>query len=231
MDFCSLLRVRPGVTAVIGSGGKTTLLAVLARALTGAGRRVILTTTTHIYPFAGMPATDGDAAAVAAALAQSPAVCVGAPGPQGKLCAPALPMAALAALADYVLVEADGAHRCPLKAHAPHEPAIPPGAARVVCVAGAAGFGRPVAEAVHRPGRFAALTGAALTDPVTPALAARALNAEHLADFVFLNQVDDLREDGGLRDARAFAAALAAPCAAGSLRQGLAVPLPRGGTP
>ena len=41
-----------GFISVIGSGGKTTLLSVLSRRLPG---RVILTTSTHIYPFPGIP--------------------------------------------------------------------------------------------------------------------------------------------------------------------------------
>ena len=45
MDFPKLLGLRPGGTAVIGSGGKTTLLRILAEELSGT---VILTTSTHI---------------------------------------------------------------------------------------------------------------------------------------------------------------------------------------
>ena len=48
MDFSKLLGLRPGVTAVIGSGGKTSLLRRLAAELP---ETVLLCTTTHIRPF------------------------------------------------------------------------------------------------------------------------------------------------------------------------------------
>ena len=51
------LNIPRGVTAVIGSGGKTTLLRTLSRELPGT---VLLATTTHILPFEGVPlVTDG----------------------------------------------------------------------------------------------------------------------------------------------------------------------------
>ena len=57
----------------------------------------------------------------------------------------------LVSLADYVLVEADGAKMLPLKAHAEYEPVIPDCASLVVCVAGIDGVGLSVSETCHRP--------------------------------------------------------------------------------
>lgn len=48
MKVCAALGVRPGVTSVIGGGGKSTLLEVLALELAPAS--VILCTTTHMFP-------------------------------------------------------------------------------------------------------------------------------------------------------------------------------------
>ena len=77
------LSIPRGVTAVIGSGGKTTLLRTLSRELPGT---VLLATTTHILPFEGVPlVTDGGEAAVRRALAESRVVCVGTPAAEGKL--------------------------------------------------------------------------------------------------------------------------------------------------
>ena len=189
MELYRLLGIRRGITAVIGGGGKTTLVKVLAEELTAAGRRVICTTSTHIFPFAGMPLA-ADLRSAAERLASCPAVCVGLPGPEGKLTAPACSMEELAAVCDMVLVEADGSKRLPLKAHAPHEPVIPPGTGRTVLVAGASGIGRPVRAAVHRWERFCALTGLGPEDPVTEAALARLIRAEGLGDLMFLNQLD-----------------------------------------
>ena len=105
MDISALLGVERGVTALIGGGGKTTLMYTLAEELRHRGT-VVVTTSTHIqrpeqYPV--LTAADD----VAAALAEHGAVCVASESPEGKLCAPALSFEALAALADFVLVEAD----------------------------------------------------------------------------------------------------------------------------
>ena len=214
MGFAEALGVRPGVTSVIGSGGKTSLLAALARELPGT---VVLTTTTHILPFPDTPlVTSADADDVRAALAESRVVCVGSQAEKnGKLVTPELGIDALASLADHVLVEADGARRLPLKAHAPWEPVIPARSGRTIIVLGASGLGHPVREKVHRPELFCELAGCAPDDPATPELVARAANAEALADVALVNQADIAPER-----ARDLAALLAVPAFVSSARVG-----------
>ncbi len=214
MGFAEALDVRPGVTSVIGSGGKTSLLAALARELPGT---VVLTTTTHILPFADVPlVTSAHADDVRTALAESRVVCVGSQAEKnGKLVTPELGIEALASLADYVLVEADGARRLPLKAHAPWEPVIPSCSARTILVLGASGLGHPVREKVHRPELFCELAGRAGDDLATPELVARAANAEALADVALVNQAD-VAPDA----ARDLAALLAIPAFVCSVQAG-----------
>ena len=150
MNLSEALQIRPGVTAIIGGGGKTTLMERLAHELSGKAR-VIVCTTTHIYPEKTMPCLVSPAQAeIAAALEKSPCICVGAWSENGKFGPPELPVGTLARLADYVIVEADGAKRLPLKAHAAHEPVIPPEANQTILVVGASGFRRPMCETVHR---------------------------------------------------------------------------------
>lgn len=211
-----LLDVRPGVTAVIGSGGKTTLLRTLGRELADAGHSVILCTTTKIFPFPDLPNLTGDdPAAVAESLARYRLVCVGTPLPElGKLTAPRLSVKVLAGLADYVLTEADGSAQRPLKAHASHEPVIPPEAGQTVCVVGTSGFGRPIAEAAHRPEIFAALAGKDAAAAALPEDAACVLNREKLADRCFFNQADTPER---WEWARRCAASLDCPACGGSL--------------
>ena len=223
MAFFRQLGVESGVTAVIGSGGKTSLLRRLAEEVPGT---VILCTTTHIRPFTEYPLlTEPTPETVRQALANSRVICLGTPCENGKLTAPALSMDTLAGLADYVLVEADGSRQLPLKAHGLHEPVIPTVSRLSICVVGASGFGKPIREAVHRPERFRALTGAAEAAPVTPELAAQALLAEHLCGTVLLNQLDGPEV---LSEARHFAALLTAQGLqvwGGSLRSGCVYPL------
>ena len=103
-------------------------------------------------------------------------------------------------LADYVLLEADGAKRLPLKAPAEHEPVIPPETTLVIAVLGLDGIGKPVSEAAFRPERYAALIGKPESEPVTPLDAARVLthpdgqrkNVTGTMRFcVLLNKADD----------------------------------------
>lgn len=153
-----------------------------------------------------------------AALADAPCACVGSiHEPTGKLQAPHLEFSHFAEVADYVLVEADGAKRLPLKAHAEHEPVIPNGTQRVVCVVGADGLGAPVSQACHRPQRFAQLAGVSEDDAVTPEAVASVLNAESLHDVVLVNKVETA---AAWKAAERMAALVRAPVVAGSLWKG-----------
>ena len=217
--FSQLFGLQTGVVSVIGSGGKTTLLSTLAQELPGP---VLLCTTTHMFPFPEYPLLPGNhAGEIKTALTHSRVVCLGRQDENGKLTAPALPFAQLQELAPWVLVEADGSKHLPLKAHAPYEPVIPPESNHIILVTGASGFGKKIAQAVHRAERFCALTGAAPEAPATPELTARAITREWLAHQVFLNQVETPADWGY---AQRFAQALAGSgmeVFAGSLHQGV----------
>ena len=178
-EFTEALQVCPGITAIIGGGGKTTLLYRLARELEGRGS-VIVTTSTHIFKPTDLPFA-------LTAEKVSGILCVGTPCENGKLSAPQQSFGELTALADYVLVEADGSAGRPLKAHAPHEPVIPCEANQVICVAGASGLNRPAAETAHRPERFMALSG---SETATSEAVAAVLNKEALHTRVLINQAD-----------------------------------------
>ena len=157
-------------------------------------------------------------AAVSAALSAHGAVCVGEPSAEGKLGPPSLSFDALARLADYVLVEADGSRRLPLKAHAPHEPVIPANAQRVVLVVGADGFGKPIRDVCHRSERYAALCGVSENALVTPELEATLILAEGLGDRVYINKVETAED---YDRAAALANRLTCPVTAGSLHKGV----------
>lgn len=218
MELVRALELRPGVTAVIGGGGKTTLLRALGEELASAGRRVVLCTTTKIFPFPGLlNLTSSGGEGLARALDETPLLCVGTPVPgTNKLTAPSISMECLTGLADYVLVEADGAAGRPMKAHAPHEPVIPTGANQVICLVGASGFGQPVSRAAHRPELYARLAGLAPDAPVTPAAAAAVLAGEGLHSRVYVNQADTAQR---LSAGKALQRLLPCPAAVGALQR------------
>ena len=132
-----------------------------------------------------------------------------------------------------MLVEADGAARRPLKAHAGHEPCIPACAGVCVAVAGLDALGQTLRQAVHRPGLAASLlgltAGEALDTPVTATMMAALLLQEQgpfrqapASRAVLLNKTDI---PGGMRAAQEVAAALHARapellCYAGSVSSG-----------
>ena len=208
------------VTAIIGGGGKTTLMETLAGELSKKGK-VIITTTTHICrPKQYETLLDADEAAVSAALERSGIVCVASQAESGKLCAPWLSMGTLAQLADFVLVEADGAKRLPLKAHASHEPVIPEEAQRVIMVIGIDGVGKTIRETCHRSALYAQLAGVDEETVVTPQLAARIVNAEGYGDRVYINKVESAAD---YEAAQAMANEFSCPVIAGSLHQGVYV--------
>lgn len=214
MELSRLLAVERGITALIGSGGKTTAMYLLAEELSRRGT-VICTTSTHILVPSHLPVLlDPTPEALSGDLGENSVVCTGSAAAEGKLIAPALSWATLAALADYVLVEADGAHRLPCKAHLPHEPVIPPETTQTVLLVGASGLGKPIQEAAHRPEVFCRLSGRKPGDPITPAALAAVIKAEALGDKVLVNQADGPEE---MAQAKILADLLPVPVFAGSL--------------
>ena len=218
MQIAPLLQIGRGVTALIGGGGKTTLMYTLAEELKSRGKVIICTSTKIKLPEQYTTLFDASEDDVRAALQTHDILCVAEKSVEDKLCAPKLSFETLSQLAPYVIVEADGAKRLPLKAHAPHEPVIPVSAQRVVMVIGIDGIGKPIAETCHRSALYAQLAGVSEDDIVTPEIAAKVVNAEGWGDRVYINKVES---------AEAYDAALAltkeftCPVISGSLHKGV----------
>ena len=216
MQIAPLLNIGRGVTALIGGGGKTTLLYALAEELRKTGS-VLLCTSTHIRIPPQYPLVTGDDAAVRDALRRNRVVCAGMPADSGKLTAPAIDFRTLTHLADYVLVEADGSRGLPLKAHASYEPVIPSPANNVVLVVGADGFGKTVSSVCHRPSLWAQLAGVDLQGIAAPAGEARVIRTEGYGSRVFINKVESAAAHDAASD---LASRLDLPVTAGSLQRG-----------
>lgn len=194
MKISDFLPIPRGITAILGGGGKTTLLYKLAQELSAAGR-VIVAASTRIYPPREIPTRfDASPAEIRAYFQTNRVLCLGEPAENGKLSAPKLPFSALSELADYILVEADGSRGLPLKAHEPQEPVIPEGTALRVYVVGVDAFGERIRDAAHRPALYARLAETDEQAVVTPELAARVLEREALSDVVLLNKVETAEE-------------------------------------
>ena len=180
------------VVAFAGAGGKSTAIRNLAAELSAEGLKVIVAPTTKM----GLLETDdigplvvsGDVAELRdgarKALVSSGSVVLGGERISKERIGGVAPksFAALAGVADVVLVEADGARHRSIKGTADHEPLIPEVTTLVVAVAGIDALGKPVAEEhVHRPEIFARITGVNPEGRITAPAFARAISHGSLA--------------------------------------------------
>jgi probable selenium-dependent hydroxylase accessory protein YqeC len=203
-----------GVLSLTGGGGKTSLMFHLARLLADAGKHVLTTTTTKIFtPTVAQSETllvDADPEAIllqaAPLLARTGHVTAAASrlDDDGKLkgFAPeAISLFLDSGLFDWILVEADGSARRPLKAPAEHEPVIPASTSVLIAVAGLEVLGRPLTgELVFRAELAGELMGLAQHEVITESALARLFahpsglfkGAPHqAARFIFLNKADN----------------------------------------
>ena len=137
------------IVAVVGSGGKTTLIKKLAEQYRTEGKTVLVTTTTHMFIEADTLLTD-DADTILRALEERGIVMAGVPeGIKIKALSPET-FVAVSAAADVVLVEADGSKHMPLKFPNATEPVIPEHTDEIIVVWGPHGLGKPAREVCHR---------------------------------------------------------------------------------
>jgi hypothetical protein len=151
------------VFTVIGSGGKTSLIRLLAQSQRR--RKVLVSPTTKMYPLPGIPAW----VSLAGLLNRE----------TGKL--EALPAELLERLIpgyDLVLLEGDGSRGLPLKGWAEHEPVVPPYTTLCIGVIPLSPLGKKITpEIVFRLPLFRALCGAAEGDTLCPAHLAAVITA------------------------------------------------------
>ena len=194
MKLTETFQITPGDNiAIVGGGGKSSLMFALGRELAQAGQRVLLTTTTRIF---------------AAQIEQSPAhvtfnaqtqslndilsqlenalsrykqvLLIGAAdeasGKAFGLEPDIIDAIAQLNLVDIIINEADGSRMRPFKAPAEHEPVIPAGATLVVPTVGLDALGKPLNDAhVHRAALVANLSRSPLETPLTPKIIANTL--------------------------------------------------------
>ncbi len=195
--------------ALVGSGGKTTLMFQMARDYR---TRVILTTSTHmaqdqldsadrqieVHDGGDIPDPSenfkGDVLLFTGPLVETNRVSGLDPEQLGKLLM----------LADSwncpLIIEADGARKLPLKAPADHEPPIPDFVDTVITVIGLSGLGKPLNEKwVHRPELFSRLADLPLESEINSHHLVNALTSEkgglknipsRARKILLINQID-----------------------------------------
>jgi len=167
----------PELISVVGAGGKTSTMFRLAKELKAFGKKVLVTTTTNIA-FSETSQADHlilDGLKDIFSLSKVEAgtiACLGSGvlNDKGKLKGIArgfVDEIYQKHLFDYVLVEADGSRRRPIKAPAHYEPVIPRETTRVIGVIGLDALGKAITEDyVHRPTLFCSITGKKMGDTI-----------------------------------------------------------------
>lgn len=168
-----------GMISFVGAGGKTTLIYRMAEEWKNQGKKVIITTTTHMQkPKAGFVEWDdeiignsGERSAFEKQLQQRRILTV------GKTCVDANHLgkiegiakkayAFFGQMADVVLVEADGAKKYPVKIPAVHEPVIPEETDVTVMMLGYRAIGKRIENVAYRAGELAAFLGKTVVDDI-----------------------------------------------------------------
>jgi len=204
-----------GVVSFAGAGGKTSLMFRIAHELSNAGESVLTTTTTKIM----MPSKDQSPHVILSDSCKEvldrakffikdhfhlSAASQRVDSPAGKISGfetEVIDEIYKSGLFRWILVEADGAARKPLKAPAFYEPVIPSSSGWIVGIIGLKSIGKPLEERwVFRHKLFAELTGLKHKDPVTEESVAAALMDKngimkgcpsHTKKVVFLNMADN----------------------------------------
>lgn len=149
--------------AFVGAGGKTTAIFELAYELAAEKKKVVITTSTHMYLPEKFGVLDESRDKIAEMLDEYGIAVAGIPCGGGKMRAVSGRLFAwVQQESDFVLVEADGSRGLPMKAPGPDEPVIPPGTGMVVIVAGMNSLGKPLKEVCHRPEIAAVILGCSM---------------------------------------------------------------------
>jgi probable selenium-dependent hydroxylase accessory protein YqeC len=207
----ALLLDQRAVICLVGAGGKTSLMFRLARELAVSGARVLTTTTTKISEQEAIRnASEIVTGSVDALLNRAGDnreehfhMTAARNGYAGKLIgfdARDIDRLWQANLFDWIIVEADGASRLPLKTPDVHEPVIPDCCDCVVGMAGLTAFGKPLTNQwVFRLQLFASLTGLEAGDTITAAAIVASIcrpggifkgSPSHARQIAFLNQAE-----------------------------------------
>ena len=138
---------KPVTLSFVGGGGKTSYIRRLAWEGRERGYRVLVMTTTHMAAPEQFGVLEPDLETVRTMLEENFIAVAGCPVKDGKIAFWDEDFYKKAsALADVVLVEADGSKRLPVKVPGPNEPVIPEDTDMILCIYGLSALGK-LAEA------------------------------------------------------------------------------------
>jgi len=217
-DLTSALGLGPREhVALVGGGGKTTLMSALADELRLKGKRLITSTTTKVWNWEVRnwpnvlfdPSDPASHEELKTVLKKHGHAFAGRRVLKSRKVGGISPGLADSLYQgtdiDYLILEADGAAGRPLKAPADHEPVIPSSATVVVAIMGLEAMGKPLKkEFVFRPEQFSKITGLNCGERITPNALVRIFQSPEgvfkgapasAKRIAFLNKLDLVADD------------------------------------
>jgi probable selenium-dependent hydroxylase accessory protein YqeC len=212
--------------ALVGGGGKTTLMFTLAEALRKEGRRVVTGTTTKVRLPESLHALKSVFLSSDPDWERSLRTGLDTHG-HVFFCNEILPSGKVTGITksladtlwknpwiDHLILEADGAAGRPVKAPESHEPVIPDSVTMVIAVVGLDALGAPFDEEhVFRMDRFEKITGLKPGEDITPGGLSRVFEGREglfkgtppmARRVVFLNKLDVVQDDRDVRLLREY---------------------------
>ena len=179
------LEIQKGITSFVGGGGKSTIIKKISEEIKNS---VIVTTTTHIYAPKLYYNSVDDAKN---AIKSEHIITVGNNCGNNKL-EMAIEPYVLESIADFILVEADGSRRLPLKVPATNEPVIPRGNKKTVLICGIDALNNRIIDICHRAEETAKFLNKDIYEKVDIIDIAKILNfAYSNIDCAVINKVDN----------------------------------------
>lgn len=137
------------IIAVVGAGGKTTYIHKMAKEYVGQGKKVFVTTSTHMFQEPDTLVTD-DAEKIIAELEKKHYVMAGTRCINKIKALSKETYEKVCKHADIVLVEADGSKHMPIKYPNEHEPVIYDNVDEIVVICGLHALEKPFEKVAHR---------------------------------------------------------------------------------
>lgn len=157
------------VISFVGGGGKTTSMYNLANELKSFGKKVIVTTTTHMHMPLDCIIFDDNIDFIKQSLNMKMLITVGAKSKNNKISSIDEKIAnELINICDFLLVESDGSRMLPLKAPADYEPVLLKNTSLLIGVAGIDSVFNPISIICHRPEIVSKVLNVDLGHIITP---------------------------------------------------------------
>lgn len=167
------------ITAIVGAGGKTTLLHSLAQNYISDGKSVFVTTTTHMLIEPDTIVSD-NLDLIKSELQKKGYVMAGVKAGEKIKSLSTDTYNQISQIADETLVEADGSKHFPLKIPNENEPVIPENVDRIIVVCGMHSMGKRAIETIFRINDVKETFGISGNDIIAPDIIQKLINKGYI---------------------------------------------------